>query len=111
MYRKSGIKQTYNKLNHERKKRMSLMYHYCNVDAFLNIIRKKALWMSDINKSNDPREGKGIFQDIIDCILNMISSNTDSDYNTLYKAMKWKDLKINDKIYILVPIFNLSLSL
>lgn len=89
MYRKSGIKQTYNKLNHERKKRMGLMYHYCNVDTFLNIIRKKALWMSDINKSNDPREGKGIFQDIIDCISNMISSNTDSDYNTLYKIIDY----------------------
>ena len=45
---------------------MSVCYHYCNVDAFLSIIRKKILWLSDIGKSNDPWEGGLVFQDILD---------------------------------------------
>lgn len=45
---------------------MSIYYHYCNVDAFLNIVRNKILWLSDIDKSNDPWEGRGVFQNIFD---------------------------------------------
>lgn len=45
---------------------MSLVYHYCNVDAFVNIISNCILWLSDIKRSNDPREGGLLIGDIFD---------------------------------------------
>ncbi|HEX9059582.1 MAG TPA: DUF2971 domain-containing protein [Clostridia bacterium] len=33
-----------------------IVYHYCSVDAFLNIIQNSRLWLSDILKSNDNKE-------------------------------------------------------
>ncbi len=30
-----------------------ILYHYCGLDAFLNIIKNSTLWLSDIRKSND----------------------------------------------------------
>lgn len=38
-----------------------LLYHYCNVETFLNIIRNKTIRLSDITKSNDNMEGKWLF--------------------------------------------------
>lgn len=35
-----------------------LVYHYCDLYAFLNIMRTKTLWLSDVKKSNDEDEGK-----------------------------------------------------
>lgn len=45
---------------------MALVYHYCNVDAFLSIIQKCIFWLSDIKKSNDPREGRLLIGSIFD---------------------------------------------
>ena len=50
---------------------MSLVYHYCNVDAFINIIRKSTLWLSDIKKSNDPREGQQFIGEVFDYWKNL----------------------------------------
>lgn len=36
----------------------SLVYHYSDLNAFLNIIKTRSLWMSDVKKSNDSMEGK-----------------------------------------------------
>ncbi|MEL7571278.1 MAG: DUF2971 domain-containing protein, partial [Eubacteriaceae bacterium] len=33
-----------------------LVYHYCSVETFLNIVQSKTLWLSDILKSNDSKE-------------------------------------------------------
>ena len=30
-----------------------ILYHYCSVDTFFNIIKNAKLWLSDIEKSND----------------------------------------------------------
>lgn len=38
------------------------LYHYCSLDAFLNIIRNKSIRMSDIGKSNDFMEAKWLFE-------------------------------------------------
>ncbi|MEE9368963.1 MAG: DUF2971 domain-containing protein [Pontiella sp.] len=35
-----------------------ILYHYCSVDTFQNIILSKVLWLSDLSKSNDSKEGK-----------------------------------------------------
>lgn len=33
-----------------------ILYHYCSVDTFFNVIKNAKLWLSDIEKSNDYRE-------------------------------------------------------
>lgn len=35
-----------------------IVYHYCDLNAFMNIMSKKSLWLSDVKKSNDKLEGK-----------------------------------------------------
>ena len=33
-----------------------VLYHYCSVPTFYNIIKNKSIWLSDISKSNDSEE-------------------------------------------------------
>lgn len=33
-----------------------ILYHYCSLDTFFNIIKNRSLWLSDISKSNDSQE-------------------------------------------------------
>lgn len=33
-----------------------VVYHYCSVDTFFNIIKNSSIWLSDIEKSNDYQE-------------------------------------------------------
>lgn len=33
-----------------------ILYHYCSVETFYNVIKESKLWLSDIEKSNDYRE-------------------------------------------------------
>ena len=33
-----------------------ILYHYCTIDTFLNIIKNNKIWLSDIKKSNDKEE-------------------------------------------------------
>lgn len=33
-----------------------VVYHYCSVDTFFNIIKNSSIWLSDIAKSNDYQE-------------------------------------------------------
>lgn len=33
-----------------------IVYHYCSVDTFYNIIKNASIWLSDITKSNDKKE-------------------------------------------------------
>lgn len=43
----------------------NLIYHYCSQSAFLNIVRSKSLWATDLSKMNDPHEvepGKAIIE-------------------------------------------------
>ena len=36
------------------------LYHYCSVPTFYNIIKNKSIWLSDISKSNDSQELRGV---------------------------------------------------
>lgn len=36
--------------------RVDIVYHYCSVETFFNIIKNATLWLSDIEKSNDYQE-------------------------------------------------------
>jgi hypothetical protein len=42
----------------EKRKTPEILYHYCSADAFQRIIRSKKIWLSDLSKSNDSREGR-----------------------------------------------------
>lgn len=42
-----------------------IVYHYCSVDTFLNIIKNSSIWLSDIAKSNDYQECIGC-REIVD---------------------------------------------
>ena len=33
-----------------------VVYHYCSVDTFFDIIKNSSMWLSDISKSNDYQE-------------------------------------------------------
>ena len=35
-----------------------IIYHYCSVESFFNIITSKVLWLSDIEYMNDRLEGQ-----------------------------------------------------
>lgn len=38
-----------------------ILYHYCSVPTFYNIIKNKSIWLSDISKSNDSEELQWFF--------------------------------------------------
>lgn len=42
--------------NRKESNQENILYHYCSVEAFFNIIKNAKLWLSDIEKSNDYRE-------------------------------------------------------
>lgn len=41
----------------------SMVYHYCDLNAFLGILKTRALWMSDVKKSNDSTGFSGDYLD------------------------------------------------
>lgn len=46
----------------------SKLYHYCSIDALKGILESKRLWLSDLKKSNDPRETDLGKQEIIKAV-------------------------------------------
>lgn len=48
-----------------------MVYHYCNVETFLNIIRNHTLRMSDIFKSTDNLEAKSILDSVKNRVFDM----------------------------------------
>ena len=38
-----------------------MVYHYCTVDTFKNIMSSKVLWLSDLTDSNDDQEVERTF--------------------------------------------------
>lgn len=42
------------------KKNPKILYHYCSLSTFYNIIKNRSIWLSDISKSNDSLELKWI---------------------------------------------------
>ena len=33
-----------------------VLYHYCSLDTFCNIMKNQSIWLSDVTKSNDSKE-------------------------------------------------------
>lgn len=53
------------KTNEESCESTYVVYHYCDLYAFLNIMRTKTLWLSDVKKSNDADEGKFLLKKLL----------------------------------------------
>lgn len=43
-------------------KKSNIVYHYCSVETFRNIITNKELWLTDVTKSNDSKELQLVFE-------------------------------------------------
>lgn len=55
-----------------------IVYHYCDVDAFLNIIQNNKLWLSDVQKSNDSEECN-LIKDQIKCKIEQCLATKDTE--------------------------------
>lgn len=67
-----------------------ILYHYCSVEAFFNIIKNACLWMSDIEKSND-------YQECVICrdIVNKKIQEYFNDDDEMIKAWEtWYDVGV-----------------
>lgn len=53
------------KTNEESCESAYIVYHYCDLYAFLNIMGTKTLWLSDVKKSNDADEGKFLLKKLL----------------------------------------------
>ncbi|MGM7893081.1 DUF2971 domain-containing protein [Yersinia enterocolitica] len=58
---------------------MSLIYHYCNPEAFLQIIEKKKLWLSATNNMNDSAEDRWV-ENSLGNVLRSIIDETNNDW-------------------------------
>ena len=72
----------------------NVLYHYCSVSAFYNIIKNQSIWLSESRKSNDYLELQWVldgFQDYVEdqwlAFAKMkISNNTTVDFDVYEKA-------------------------
>lgn len=62
----------------------NILYHYCSVDGFFNIIRNATIWLSDVGKSNDYQECI-LCRDKINMIIEKVMSENEEDL----KAWIW----------------------
>lgn len=58
----------------------NMLYHYCSVDAFFNIIKNASIWLSDVEKSNDYQECI-ICRDIVNTAMEKYLQNDNKALN------------------------------
>lgn len=75
---------------------MPTLYFYCNNTVFTNIIRKKEIWLSDMNYSNDYAEIIGFTKPLVDIFKENITSIefTLNEYGYDSKACMQKLIKM-----------------
>ncbi|MDO4489074.1 MAG: DUF2971 domain-containing protein [Eubacteriales bacterium] len=74
---------------------ISVVYHYCSIETFKNILKSKVLWLSDLTDSNDNQEvirtfvnlwdnvkRKLLTTDLSEDVLNDVIQMIDSQYKT-----------------------------
>lgn len=84
---------------------MSTLYFYCNNTVFSNIIRKKEIWLSDMNYSNDYAEIIGFAKPLVDIFKENIINSEDTlkkyGYNAkecMEKLIKMYEHYVNNKL-------------
>lgn len=76
LYMKDGTE-----VMHGKKEIIGMVYHYCSLETFLNIIRSHTLRLSDLCNSTDKLEMKALL-DILESKVKMIyKSRKDEDFN------------------------------
>ena len=70
-----------------------IIYHYCSVDAFLNIIENKILWLSDSEYMNDNTEGIWIDKVVQKIIIENIEENPKKKEKLEALKLAYKKLK------------------
>lgn len=78
-----------------------IVYHYCSIDAFLNIIKTATLWLSDVCKSNDSEEYTWIRNKINSKMYDCLNA-TDSKASSIWSKYSIWILKIPTDNMLLV---------
>lgn len=84
----------------------NILYHYCGVDGFFNIIKNATIWLSDVSKSNDYQECI-LCRDRIDKCIEKVMEEDDQ----YLEAWKWgvaHRLGLNRELYTYCACFSES---
>lgn len=65
-----------------------ILYHYCSLDTFFNIIKNRTLWLSDISKSNDSNELILLKKDMHATVVAKYASYLDELVKTVEEKVK-----------------------
>ena len=69
-----------------------IVYHYCDIDTFYNIITKKAIRLSDVTKSNDYMEVMWVTQYIKDVFMEIFDSVQTRYFKNNYSSEIFEEL-------------------
>lgn len=62
-----------------------ILYHYCSVETFYNIITNKTLWLTDSFSTNDYMENSWINKIISDILPNYINDGNRQQFDNIFK--------------------------
>lgn len=62
-----------------------ILYHYCSVETFYNIITNKALWLTDSFSTNDYMENRWINKIISDILPDYINDGNRQQFDNIFK--------------------------
>lgn len=79
-----------------------MLYHYCSVEKFKNIIDSKVLWLSDLTKSNDTQEITRTFNDLWQSVKQRLLTS-DLDINIVKQEIEVLDNQYAIEILIDQP--------
>lgn len=74
----------------------NIIFHYCSVNTFLNIIMSKSLRLSDIEKSNDSMEKKLVTDTIIELLGTELRKHTDPIIRNSISKTQRLMIEVND---------------
>lgn len=65
--------------NVNKDKEPEILYHYCSLETFYNIIMNKSIWLSDLSKTNDSQELIWLKETVSELLLKDINSKKECD--------------------------------
>lgn len=68
-----------------------ILYHYCSVETFYNIITNKTLWLTDSFSTNDYMENRWINKIIPDILPNYINDRNRQQFDNIFKQYEIND--------------------
>ncbi|HBC30471.1 MAG TPA: hypothetical protein DC024_04390 [Clostridiales bacterium] len=89
----------------DNKLKQSMLFHYCTIETFCNIIKNKTIRLSDVNKTNDFMEKKWCLKHIDECIEELFFENpVKASYDNYLdlEAIKSVVQKLTQKFFIYI---------